>query len=244
MKTGIFYGIGVGPGDPELITLKAVNILKKVDIIFHAVSRQSTQSTSGSVIDSLEDISAERQELIFAMTKSSSDKKQYITKNAEYIFDKLKSGLNCAFTTIGDPLTYSTYGYLIKQLYKLDNKLEIKTIPGVNSWSALCAASNTILTEDQDQLRIIPSYINPEDDKFEKILQKEQQSLVFLKTYKTRNDIIEKIIKQPQEFSITYGSNIGLENQFISNDIDEILPRDNEYLSMLIVKKKNPSEKE
>jgi precorrin-2/cobalt-factor-2 C20-methyltransferase len=243
MKTGIFYGIGVGPGDPELITLKAVNILKKVDIIFHAVSRQSTQSTSGSIVDSLENISAERQELIFAMTNSRSDKKKYITKNAIYIYDKLKSGLNCAFTTIGDPLTYSTYGYIIKMLIKLDPCIEIKTIPGVNSWSALCAASNMILTEDQEQLRIIPSYLNPNDDNFKEILQ-EKQSLVFLKTYRTRNDIIEKIIKQPQEFSITYGSNIGLKNQFISNDIDKILSRDNEYLSMLIVKKKNQREKE
>ncbi|HJO95610.1 MAG TPA: precorrin-2 C(20)-methyltransferase [Victivallales bacterium] len=242
MKTGIFYGIGVGPGDPELITVKAINILEKVDIIFHAVSRQSTQSTSGSVIDSLDNISAERQELIFAMTKNSSDKKKYIAKNTGYIHKKLKSGLNCAFTTIGDPLTYSTYGYIIKELIKLDPELEIKTIPGVNSWSALCAASNTILTEDQEQLCIIPSYVNPKDDRFDNILQ-DRQSTVFLKTYRTRNNIIEKIRKQSQEFSITYGSNIGCENQFISNDLEEILPRDNEYLSMLIVKKKNQSEK-
>ena len=65
MKLGTFFGIGVGPGDPGLITLKAVNILKVADVIFTVTSRQSTRSISAAVIDSVEGTADKQKLLIF-----------------------------------------------------------------------------------------------------------------------------------------------------------------------------------
>jgi precorrin-2/cobalt-factor-2 C20-methyltransferase len=230
MQRGKLYGVGVGPGDLELITLKAVRILKDADLIFTAVSRQSDRSVSGRVVDSLDGITAERMELVFAMTKSWDDRMTLIKKNAQIILCKLEQGKNCAFTTIGDPLTYSTYGYLMKELQQLAPDIEIITIPGVNSWSALAAASNTILVEDKERLCIVPSY----SPVAEKEALKHAETVVFLKTYNSRNNILDNL--DNIENNILYGSNLGLDEQFISNDIEQVRQRGKEYLSMLIVK--------
>ncbi|MCF6175830.1 MAG: precorrin-2 C(20)-methyltransferase [Victivallaceae bacterium] len=231
MATGKFYGVGVGPGDVELITLKAVRILKTADVIFTAVSRQSARSVSGRVVDAVDGITGKRQELVFAMTKSWDDRMNLIRKNAGIILSELRQGKNCVFTTIGDPLTYSTYGYLMKELQLLAAELKIITIPGVNSWSALAAASNTILVEDKERLCIVPSY----SAVAEKAALEHAETVVFLKTYNSRNNIIDKLDCADEE--LLYGSNLGLDEQFISTNIEQIRKRGKEYLSMLIVKK-------
>ena len=233
MKLGRFFGIGVGPGDPGLITLKAVEILKQANVIFTVTSRQSKRSISGAVVNSIEGISGEQKQLTFAMTNDWEDRMNLIRKNAQIILDELKQKKDCVFATIGDPLTYSTYGYLMKELLRLEPKLVIKTVPGVNSWSALAAESNTILVEDEEKLCIVPSY--------NKVAEKEAlenaDTVVFLKTYNSRNNIVNNIKKNLAKTSVLYGANLGMKEQFISMDSDEIIKHNQEYLSMLIVKK-------
>jgi len=96
-RLGKFYGVGTGPGDPELITLKAVRILQDSDVVFTAVSRQSERSVSGRVVDNLDGIIAERIELIFAMTKNWDDRLQLIRNNAKLISEELLQGKSCTF---------------------------------------------------------------------------------------------------------------------------------------------------
>lgn len=238
MKPGIFFGIGVGPGDPGLITVKALELLKLVDVIFTVSSRQSDRSVSAAVIDSIEGTSGKQKQLIFAMTKDWKDRMNLIRKNAQIILEDLRLGKDCVFATIGDPLTYSTYGYLMKELLRLEPELKVKTIPGVNSWSALAAESNTILVEDKEKLCIVPSY----SEVAEKEALQNADTVVFLKTYKSRNDIVNNLKKDIPEASVLYGANLGMEKQFISTDFDKITAHDREYLSMLIVKKNRTHE--
>ena len=230
MKKGILYGVGVGPGDLDLITIKAVKVLQKADIIFTVVSRQSEVSISGRVVENLDNIAAERIPLTFAMTKDWDDRMKLIKENSKIVLKRLQEGKSCAFTTIGDPLTYSTYGYLMKEIHKLDPEIEIKTIPGVNSWSSLAAASNMILVEDKEKLTIVPSYseVSPTE-----ALQN-SDTVVFLKTYNSRNTIMEDI--DSDSYQILYGSNIGMDKEYISTDKTEITAHGKEYLSMVIAK--------
>jgi precorrin-2/cobalt-factor-2 C20-methyltransferase len=236
MKRGILYGVGVGPGDLDLITIKAVKILQKVDIIFTVVSRQSERSISSRVVDNLDNITAKRIPLTFAMTKDWDDREKLIKHNSQIVLKSLQEGKNCAFTTIGDPLTYSTYGYLMKEIQKLDSKIKIVTIPGVNSWSALAAASNMILVEDKEKLTIVPSYseVSPTE-----ALQN-SDTVIFLKTYNSRNTIIEDI--DSDNCKILYGSNIGMDKEYISTDKAEITAHGKEYLSMVIAKNNGTSD--
>jgi len=227
MKEGKFYGIGLGPGEPDLITVKALKALADSDIVFTVKSRQSSRSISGAIID-YHEIKAEKRELLFAMTKNREDRENMIRKNAKAILAELEKGLNCSFATIGDPMTYSTYSYIKKEINRLNPAICVETIPGVNSWSALAAASDTILVEDKECLCIVPSYEEPENIS----PQKCAGTTVYLKTYNTGKDIIENLSESGKE--ILYGSNIGLEDEFITTNPDEAAAKEKAYLSLII----------
>jgi len=233
MRIGKLFGVSLGPGDPELITMKALKRLQAADVIFTVISRQGSTSASGRIIDSLDGITAERVELIFAMRDDREDKALLINNNAEQIIDRLKDGQDCAFATIGDALTYSTYGYILSELQQKIPDLEVETVPGVNSWSALSARVNRVLVEDRATLSVIPSYAN--DISPVTGLDSENTS-VLLKTYNTRDHLVNILNENGCDF--LYGANIGMENEFVSDNVNEILARGKEYLSMLIVKNK------
>lgn len=232
-KTGTFFGVGLGPGNPALLTLMAVETLRAADIIFTAASRNISRSVSGNIIASISGIKAERRELRFSMAKPGTERETIVSENAKLIAEELRKGKNCAFATIGDPMTYSTCGYLLTELKKMISGLNFKIVPGVNSWSALAAEASAILVEDTEELHIVPGYIVPENADMENILS-EKNTTVLLKTYRSRNALLAKLKNRGSK--ILYGSNIGLPEQFISENPDETAARNDEYLSMIIIK--------
>lgn len=233
MATGIFSGVGLGPGDPELITLKAVRTLRNADIVFTVESLQGGRGVSARILDSLDGLKTERMELRFAMHLSLQKRLAFQRENVTLIAKQLLAGRNCAFACIGDPLTYGTCAYILKRLLQIIPNLKVEIIPGVNSWSALNALGGKALCEDKESLRIIPSYQAYSDDELEEILNS-GDTLVFLKTYHSRNKILEQLKKR--NVRILYGANIGLDEEFVSDSPEEILKRQDEYLSMIIVK--------
>ena len=227
-QTGKLFGVGLGPGDPELITVKALRVLRDSDVIFTVTSSQSSRSISASIVSAYPEIDAEIRSLEFSM-RNNARRSELIRENATEICECLKDGKNCSFTTIGDPLTYSTFGYILHELEVLLPGLEVEVIPGVNSWSALAAKKRMVLAEDLEPLTIIPSYAsdNPAGTDL-------PGTKVYLKTYRTRNKLLESLEQQPG--TVLYGANLGLENEVLSTSVDEIRELDNQYLSMLIVK--------
>ncbi len=234
MKTGRFYGVGLGPGDPGLVTLRAAEVLHSVRVIYTASSRQSGRSVSGAVIEALPGVSARREELKFTMAADFPTRLAKIDEHAERIAAELRAGNDCAFTTIGDPMTYSTCGYLLRALRRILPEVECEIVPGVNSWSALAAASASPLVEDNGVLRIVPSYLKPDSPELHRMLETEG-AVVLLKTYHSRNEYLDSLAGE--EYEWLYGANIGLENEFVSSDPEAIRERPDEYLSMLMIRK-------
>ena len=232
MKLGKLYGVGVGPGEPDLITLKALKTLQKSDMIFYVVSRQSESSVSGNVIDKMENISAECVKLVFAMKVDKNDREALVKENAERILEELRKGKNCSFATIGDPLTYSTFGYIMKEILSEEPDVEMEIIPGINSWSALASKKSKIMVEDKEVLSIVPCFEEKDVEQY----VNESDTNVFLKVFRQKNNVVEQL--RDLNVDILYGANIGLENEFISDDPDEIIEQDNHYLSMIIAKRK------
>ncbi len=228
--TAKFYGIGLGPGDPGLVTLKALTCLQQVDRIFSVASRQSSRSVSADIIKSLPDISASLCELEFVMSRDWDERLRRIDKHAAVIAEHLDKGEKCAFVTIGDPMTYSTCSYLLRALLKIRPELSVEIIPGVNSWSALAAKTTTPLAEDKQVLRIVPSYDEADQPDFPP-----NSSTILLKTYRSRNKLLEQV---PEESTVIYGANLGLENEITASGRDEIAKQPEAYLSMLAVKHK------
>lgn len=231
---GKFYGIGLGPGDPGLVTLKAADALRSVKAIYSVASRQSDRSISGRILDALPGITAERTELEFTMSKDFGERLVRIDEHAALILAGIRRGEDAAFVTIGDPMTYSTCSYLLRALRRMEPELEYEIIPGGNSWSALAAATATALVEDREVLRIIPTAVPPEPEKLAAMLQ-EHGTSVLLKCYRTREELV-RLLSQGG-YRVTYGANLGLDDEFVSGDPEEIAARPAEYLSMLLCRR-------
>ena len=160
---GTFIGIGVGPGDPELITIKAAKALKTVDVICVPKSHARKPSMALSMV---KQILAERQkpaevlELVFPMSRDELNNRKLWVESAAIVAEKAKRG-NVAFITLGDPMLYSTFLYLYECVKETYPEIELEIIPGVTSVTAAAASSKLPLAEKEEVVTIMPSELNP-----------------------------------------------------------------------------------
>ena len=148
-KTGKLFGVGVGPGDPELLTMKAVRVIKTADVIFTAASSKNAYSLAVEIAAPYISTDVPVNILSFPMTKDIRIVEAAWIENAQIIADTLKQGLNAVFLTLGDPTTYSTFGYILKKMNCVMPEADIETIPGITSFHAASARLNRILVEGE-----------------------------------------------------------------------------------------------
>lgn len=235
MKKGKFIGIGVGPGDPDLLTVKAVKALNNVDVICAPKSSQSKPSVALSIIKPiLEDRKNEYKTLepLFPMIEDKKALQTYWNDAASLVIEKLDSGLDVAFITLGDPSVYSTFSYVFKIIEDLN--FETMIIPGVTSFTG-CAASAKIQLAERDEIIVIVPKV---DERLSKILE-HGDTFVIMKTSRHSN-LLENIINQDKrDKEIISVQNCSMEDEKIFNGFVE----DKKYLSTTIVKFKNNGHK-
>lgn len=152
-KTGTLWGVGVGPGDPELLTLKAVRILREADII-------AVPDTGGERQLALQ-IAAEHcggKELLLCrapMVRDRALRAEAWERAADAVCEKLREGKQAAFVTLGDPSIYSTWSYLQRAVEK--RGFATRTVPGIPSFCAAAAELGRPLCEDNERLLIVPA---------------------------------------------------------------------------------------
>lgn len=154
MKKGIFYGVGVGPGDPELLTLKAVKVLQEVDVVAVPQKGRRAESAAFSVVREHLKGGCRLLKLVFPMTREQKQVEHWHRQACEKIRGHLDNGEKVAFVTIGDPMLYSTYIYLFKRLGAAG--YPAVTVPGVPSFCAAAAAAGVPLAEGEEKLALIP----------------------------------------------------------------------------------------
>ncbi len=233
MKIGKFFGVSIGSGDPKYLTLRAVEIIQAADVIFTVISKNSENSTSLDVVQSVEP-KGEVHVQIFSMSGDNAVRFAKVRENAHAILDCLKEGKDCAFATLGDAMTYSTFGYVLKIIQEELPQVEIEIVPGITSFAALAAKSGEILVKNKEMLRIIPSF---KSDTAENLSFPENSTTILLKTYHSRDAIIERLRKE-NDITVTYGERLGMEDETILHDLDQIQARTDTYLSLMMVKKK------
>jgi precorrin-2/cobalt-factor-2 C20-methyltransferase len=161
---GKFIGVGVGPGDPELITVKAVKALKAADVICFPKSHANKPSMAlGMVKQVLKERAKppEVLELVFPMTKDELDVKRLWAENAAIVAAKVEAGKVVVFITLGDPMLYSTFLYLYRSLREGYPNVRLKIIPGVTSVTAAAASAKLPLAEMEEVISIVPSDLDP-----------------------------------------------------------------------------------
>jgi precorrin-2 C(20)-methyltransferase len=151
-----FFGIGVGIGGSEMVTMRAARSLKIIDTLF--VPRSKNKSDSKTLKSAKRFLRPEVKivEIQFRMIKDRAAILRYYRKYVNNMVSEIESGKKIGFITIGDPLLYSTYNYILKILKEKINPDLIETIPGINTFSHAFARLNQPLVEGNEKMAVLP----------------------------------------------------------------------------------------
>ncbi|WP_228108510.1 cobalt-factor II C(20)-methyltransferase [Terrisporobacter petrolearius] len=227
-----FYGIGTGPGDSSLVTVKAVNTLKNLDILYTPESKRGGESLALSIVDEYLPESLEIKSRHFPMNFNGTEKIQLWNSVSSEIVEDVKKGKNVGFVTLGDPMIYSTYVYVMERLME---EIEVETIPGISSFSNIASNQNFPLVMDTDPLIVIPCTM--EEDKIDEALEK-YDCLVLMKVYKKINMVIDKLKKHDLiDYAILVSNSSQDKEEVFTNLRDEHINEKISYFSTILVNK-------
>ena len=153
---GHFWGVGVGPGPRGLLPIAAVEVLAQATVIYLPRARSAEISIARQCLDGLMIPESRLREIEFIMDPDRDVLSQHYSALAENIAIELEAGRDVAYLTLGDPMTYSTYGYTVAALRDRLPSVHAKTFPGITSFAAAAAAMNWPLGEGKERVLILP----------------------------------------------------------------------------------------
>jgi precorrin-2/cobalt-factor-2 C20-methyltransferase len=155
--TGRLYGIGLGPGDPELVTMKASRLLGTLPHIFTPKADEGGFSVAQSIASQHAGPDTVFHELVYPMTRKADVLRQHWRTAAESVAEVLATGKDAGFITLGDPMLYSTCTYLIRAVHELQPSVQVEVVPGVTSFCASAALTEFVLGEQSSKLLVAPA---------------------------------------------------------------------------------------
>lgn len=209
-------GIGVGPGDPDLLTVKAVNAIKNSDVIMCPAAKEDRPSIALSIVSTLIDKSKNQEiiKLIFPMTKDKAILESTWKKNSKIMAEKVLTGKNVVYLTVGDPFLYSTWIYMHKEISENYPAVKISVIPGIVSMFTFASKVGVSIAEGAEKVSIIPSCY---DLSTVKEIAKNSETMVFLKDGRYFDQVIE-LLKEagfPDNSIFAIGQDLGTEHEII-----------------------------
>ena len=225
---GIAYGVGVGPGDPELITVKALRLIREAEVIA-VPGRKAEESVAYRIADAAAG-GLEDKELVAVYMPMVNDReviKEEHRKAADKLEEYLDMGKNAVFLTEGDPSVYSTFGYLRKILE--EDGYTVETVPGVTSFCAAAARLGIPLAEWDEPLHILPAAHRTQDP------MDQSGTYVLMKTGRHMAEVRELLKDSGRDASAV--ENCGMEDEKVYRSADEI-PDAAGYFSLIIAKEK------
>ncbi|MBV9275438.1 MAG: precorrin-2 C(20)-methyltransferase [Verrucomicrobia bacterium] len=217
--SGLFCGIGVGPGMPGLIPVVAWEFLQNCDLILHPRAKYADRSVARNCLPPHQIPESRFREIEFAMESDRRHLAGYYSRLADEISDEVRAGKRVAYLTIGDPLTYSTYIYLLRALRERSPGLAYRTYPGITSYCALAATTGFAIGEGKERVLILPC----PNDMHELRGHVEAHDVVILMKI---GDRLPAVLQLLDEMEIgdhcAFGAHVGMENEVVSIGISEL----------------------
>lgn len=234
MKKGTLYGIGVGPGDPELITVKGANALSRCRHVFVPKARKKAESLSLSIAERYLRDGAEVRELLFPMTEDREELSRRWGEAADEIIAVLETGEDACFLTLGDPLLYSTYIYLLRELRAKRADAPVVTVPGVTAFSAAASLSAFAVGEGKSPVTIVPASDDLGDVRR---AIAGGGTVVLMKIGKRLSDILDILETSGLIGDAVFVSHAGMEGQRVEMNLSRLKGEREEagYLSIILV---------
>ena len=228
--SGRLVGIGVGPGDPELLTVKGLRALREADEVFVPVGDTGEIGRAEAVVREHLGNDARVRRLLFALSNDAEARARNWTNAAQEVAETLRRDASCAFATIGDPNLYSTFTYLRRAVKKLIPEVEVDTVPGITAMQELASRSGTVLLVGNERLTLLPFTAGKSE------LRRALDSFETVVCYKGggRLDEVLDVARETGRLEDgTYGSWLGIEGGEIVR-LEEMSGREGTYLSTVM----------
>lgn len=233
-RYGTLFGIGVGPGDPELLTLKAARILRETAAVFAASSSKNDYSIAEAIVRPHLPEGTAVTRLGFPMTRDKDALAAAWEANAAAMAAVLAAGRDAAFVTLGDPLLYSTFGYVLPLLRERLPGLPVVVVPGVTSFQAAAAATGEVLAESGENL-LVASGVD-ENGRLERALLASDNAVI-LKAYRNFPRLRALLGELGLAGRTTFVTRLGHPGEAVERDLAKA-PEKPHYLSLCLVKRK------
>jgi precorrin-2/cobalt-factor-2 C20-methyltransferase len=237
---GKLYGVGVGPGAPDLLTLRAVRVLESVDVLALPRSSDHGASVAWSIIEPVigKRASQERIRLTFPMSKEPESVRPRVEAATQAIGERLLAGRSVAFVTEGDPSLFSTFGYVRKEALARFPGLEVEVVPGVTSITAVAAAGRTPVADGHERIAIVPATYGVAD--LVELLRR-FDTVVLMKIGREMPTILAALEQTGLTENAFFVSKATMAEERIEPDVRRLREEYGGCFSMLIVKRRDRS---
>lgn len=240
MSHGKLYGVGVGPGASDLMTMRSINVLRKVDVIAIPQSSPHVKSVAWRIAEKAVG-PVEGQERIFLHFPMTRDPEQTVPAwNIAFaeIETRLKAGKSVAFITEGDPLFFSTYIYLHTHAKEKWPEVEIEVVPAVSSFTAVPSIIQTPIADGQERVAVIPASYGLEDLP---AIFRLFDTVLLMKVSSVMPEVV-KILEDENLLECSYYvSRATMEFEKVVRDLRSIQNDKCDYFSMIVVSKRGRS---
>jgi precorrin-2/cobalt-factor-2 C20-methyltransferase len=234
------FCVGCGPGDPELLTIKALNLIKEADVIFVPTSKSDKPSIALSIVSQFINKTTKIVNLVFPMVKDKNSLKEYWQKNTLEISEMVRTGKKTLYLTVGDPSLYSTWIYIHRELRNNHKDIEVEIIPGITSIFAFAAESKISLVEGDEHLSVVPACY---DLNKVKNTVKSSDTIVFLKDGRYFDNVIDMLSETgfSDESQIAIAQDVSTKENILEikqlKDIKGKKQPSQTYFSIMVVKR-------
>ena len=229
---GTFFGIGVGPGDPELLTVKAIKAIEQVDVLIAPKTEKKEGSVALNIARPYLKEGVEIVYQVFPMVRGFAENTAAWEANKEEILALLRAGKNVAFLTLGDPMFYSTYIYVFRLLEHED--VEIVTVPGVPAFAAIASRIGRPIVEGNDVRAVIPA--TAPQERLEEIMAV-ASSAVIMKVYHNYAEIVDLLKRNDMAAEAVLVSRAGLDGEKIIENLAAHPDEQLNYLSTILTRR-------
>lgn len=244
-EQGCLYLVGVGPGDPELMTCKAVRVLERSKVWVVPKAKENGASSALQIVSAMVGTAGrEILEVRFPMKKIRLEQKhdfevqQGWQEAAELVLARLDQGQDVAFPTLGDPGIYSTSFYLLNTLQEARQELPVKIIPGITAMSACSAQLNAPLGLGDDVLSVVPAAFD--DARLRDIIET-ADAVVLMKVFRRLPAVISLLDELDLTDKAVLLERCGMDGQRVYTDIRKAADKELHYFSTMLIRKKKIS---
>ncbi|WP_166245625.1 precorrin-2 C(20)-methyltransferase [Paenibacillus turpanensis] len=232
---GTLYGVGVGPGDPELITVKAYRYMRECPVIAYPKKRMGGKSYALEIVEMYCDpAEKEMLGLVFPMTKDPAILEREWNKTVELCWEQLQMGKDIAFVTEGDPNLYSTFIHMARLMQELHPEVPIRTVPGISSILGAAAQLGFPLADGDEQVAIVPATDDPEAMRKAIV---DHDTVIFIKVAK----VLDQMIAVLEELGLADKASVITKAtspyELVWRDVRELKGQELEYLTLMVVRK-------